>query len=237
MSIRSALEKILPGLFVAGIGWFAAPYVKSKMEGTPLNGVPGILLFWKRTLAQPLPLWVVVAAIGITAVVLTVVLRKRGGSNTKTFLSVVILPTPPPRWSIGAMGTVPYLSVHFHARLAHRADHSLEIVKGYLKGTESVAPFLPLTVAGPYDPSVMVHIGVRPILVKDGQSFTRRVEFVDQFGKKHPTEPITFNPSRPHPHGFGQAGVQINCLICGKSIAMEDLSETAAFPVHKRCVK
>jgi len=235
--VRSALAKILPGLIVAAIGWFAAPYVKAKMEGTPLNGMPGILSFWKRVLTQPVPLALLLAAIGVTAVVLTLLLGKRRMSAEKPTLSVVILPTPPPRWSIGAMATVPFLSLHFHARLAHRAGQSLEIVKGYLKGTECVAPFMPLIVAGAFDPSTMIHIGVRPILVRDGESFTRRVVLIDQFGTKHVTEPITFFPSKPHPHGFSQAGTPINCLICGKTIAMEDLSDSAAIPVHKACVK
>jgi len=45
MSLRTNLRKGTPGLIVGVIGWFGAPYVKSKMEGTKLNGIPGMLDF------------------------------------------------------------------------------------------------------------------------------------------------------------------------------------------------
>ena len=108
---------------------------------------------------------------------------------------------------------VPFMSFSFHARLAHKAEHSLEIVKGYLEGTECVVPFMPLVVTGPYDGSVMVHVGVRPILAKDGQTVTRRVVLVDQFGNKHRTERIRFQSSSLPAARFNPSGNAILCFF------------------------
>jgi hypothetical protein len=117
----------------------------------------------------------------LAVLVFVVVMRRKKGIS-KADLRVVVLPTPEPRWGIGAMKNVPYLSIHFHARLAHQENYSLEIVKAYLEGRTCVAPFPPVVVAGPYDPSTMIHFGLHPILVEDGESVTRRVILIDQFG-------------------------------------------------------
>jgi hypothetical protein len=95
----------------------------------------------------------------LAVLVFVVVMRRKKGIS-KADLRVVVLPTPEPRCGIGAMKNVPYLSIHFHARLAHQENYSLEIVKAYLEGRTCVAPFPPVVVAGPYDPSTMIHFGL-----------------------------------------------------------------------------
>jgi hypothetical protein len=184
-----------------------------------------------------MPLWLTIALVVLVAVALTLFMRKWRGNNTKHDLSVVVLPTPPPRWSIGAMKDVPYLSLHFHARLAHTHEHPLEIVNGYLEGTEGVAPFPPLFVSGRFDGSTMIHLGVRPILADSGNGISRRVVLIDQFGKKHRTNKLTFRESQQPNTRFGPNLSAIACFFCGKSIAMEELHESAAIPAHKNCVK
>jgi hypothetical protein len=156
-------------------------------------------------------------------------------STGKVDLRIVVLPMPPPQWSIGAIGQVPFMSINFHVQMAHMAGHSLQIVKGYLEGTECVAAFVPLVVTGPHDESTMVHFGVRPIIARDGQTFARRVVLVDQFGNKHRTEQIRFAP--PVASRFNSGDSELHCFFCQKTIAMEELSEASRVPAHKACVK
>jgi hypothetical protein len=135
------------------------------------------------------------------------------------------------------MGGTPVLMLRFHAKLAHRSPVSIEIVQAYLQGTKCEAPFLPLVVAGPYDPSVMIHFGVRPILAREGKELTKRVILVDQFGNKHRTkDPVTFRLTVSDPNRFGSAG-PLKCYFCKEEIAMRDLSEAASMPAHKICIK
>jgi hypothetical protein len=204
MELRKLLPPFISGLVVAAIGWFGAPYVRSKMDGTPLNGVEGILGFWKGVVIRPIPAWVAVAIV-ILALAAALAWYRWKMSSREADLRIVVLPTPGPRWNIGAFGATPYMSFSFHARLAHRETFSLEIVKAYLVGTTCVAPFTSLVVAGPNDPPTMVHFGVRPILAEDGESVTRRVVLVDQFGNKHLTEKVRFEASSQPARSFGPA--------------------------------
>lgn len=139
---------ILGALAVPAIGWVAAPIIKAWVDGTPLNGLRGMWAFWKSAAVAPIPAWLgVVIAVGAVLIVIAINKRsKRRGD--KTDLRIVILPTPPPRWGIGAMGNEPYLSLMVRAKLAHRAHESLEIVNVHLQGTACTAPFLPIVVAG-----------------------------------------------------------------------------------------
>jgi hypothetical protein len=213
-------------------------WVNAEMAGTPLNGMPGIVRFWKRVLLGSVPVWlafVFIAAALACCVLWFLAYKKR--TQGKVRLSIVVLSTPPPRWQIGAMAQTPCMNVSLHAQLAHLAKHSLIIVKGYLVGTECVAPFMPVTVTGPYDESVMVHFGVRPILAKDGQAITRRIVLVDQFGNAHRTNPIRIEPGRHSASQFSTSGNPIQCWFCRKVIALEELAETSAVPAHKSCIK
>lgn len=222
------------GPAIAIAGWFAAPYIKSKMDGTPLNGLPGVFAYWKQVIVAPLPAWgvflLVVAAVGITLVALK---RRKMRAN----LSIIVLPHYEPRWGIGAQRTTPFMSLHFQARFATTEDHSLEIVKGYLRGTMPVMLFSHIIVSGRYDEPTMVHLAVRPILAKPGEKVKGRVVLVDQYGSRHLTEKVTFsdNPQPPETFGFGRSTV--NCLICRKEISIEDIHPSASFPVHRQCVK
>jgi hypothetical protein len=234
MEWRKLLPAFVVSLTVAVASWFGAPYVKSKMEGTHLNGVRGIISFWKGVATRPVPTWSAVVAV-LFAVLVFVIVMRRKKEISKADLRIVVLPTPEPRWGIGAIKDVPYLSIHFHARLAHREKYSLEIVKAHLEGTTCVSPFMPVVVAGPYDRSTMIHFGVHPIFVQDGESITRRVFLIDQFGNKHVTEKVTFKPSNAPASRFGAA--PIKCFFCGGTIAMEELHEASAVPAHKRCVR
>jgi hypothetical protein len=225
-------------LFAAVVTAWVGAWVNAKMTGTPLNGVPGIIQFWKGVFLGPVPVWLVL--ILLVSVVSGCFLwftwyKKRARQGVD--LRIVVLSTPPPRWHIGAKAQVPFMSISFHAQMAHMAGHSLQIVKGYLEGTECVAPFIPLVVAGPHDPSTMVHFGVRPILAHDGQSVARRVVLVDQFGNKHRTERIRFEPSSQPATRFSSGGNAVLCWFCQETIAAEELSEASAVPAHKACIK
>ena len=213
-------------------------WVNAAMTGTPLNGVPGIIQFWKSMLQGPVPVWlafvfVVASLAGCVLWFLAYKKRMQG----KVHLSIVVLSTPPPRWHIGAMAQTPYMNVSIHAQLAHMAGHSLIIVKGYLEGTECVAPFMPVAVTGPYDQSVMVHLGVRPILAKDGQAITRRIVLVDQFGNAYRTKRIRIEPGHHLASQFSPSGIPIQCWFCRRTIALEELAEASAVPAHKSCIK
>jgi pimeloyl-ACP methyl ester carboxylesterase len=120
-----------------------------------------------------------------------------------------------------------------HLNLAHRSVDSLKIVSAHLEGTRCEAPFFPLIVAGPHDESQMIHFGVRPIVAKEGRELRRRVVLVDQFGHKHSTQLVTFLPPPAHP----TPSASINCLLCHKPIAAEDLYQGAAIPAHKNCIR
>ena len=219
-------------------GAIVTAWVNAKMTGAPLNGLPGIFHFWSGIFRRSAPVWLVcvllalvVAGCGFWITIHTK--RARG----KVDLRIVVLSTPTPRWNIGAMGQVPVMMVSFHAQLAHKAELSLQIVKGYLSGTECVTPFIPLVVTGPHDSSVMVHFGVRPIPARDGQSIVRRAVLVDQFGDKHRTGRIRFDPGPRLAVGFNTGSTAISCFFCRKPIAMEDLAESSAVPAHKSCIR
>ena len=154
--------KWLGGLAIPAIGWVAAPIIKSKLEGTTLNGLPGILQFWKDVATHPLPVWVLLLLLLAAAAAAFAVLKLRNKPIGKADLRIVVLPTPEARWGIAAAGTRPTLNLHFHANLAHRGSGSLQIVKAYQEGTEPAFPFLPLTVAGAYDESQVIHLGDAP---------------------------------------------------------------------------
>lgn len=237
MNWRKLVKPAIAALSVL-FGAVVTALVNAVITGTPLNGMPGIVQFWKRVLQGSVPVWLalfllVVAIAGCA--VWFLVARKKG--RQKVDLSIVVLSTPPPRWHIGAMAQTPFMNVSIHAQLAHMAGHSLILVKGYLEGTECVAPFMPVTVAGPYDPSVMIHFGVRPIPAKDGEAITRRIVLVDQFGNAHRTKRIRIEPGHHSPTQFSSSGNPILCWFCRKAIALEDLAETSAVPAHKACIK
>jgi len=235
MSLRGAIKVAIP-ITVTIAGWFLTPIIKAKMDGTPLNGLPGILTYWKHVVTAPTPLWAVflVVALAVSGGLIALKMRKK----SKPHLAIVVLPTPEPRWSIGANKKIPFMSLHFHARFATTEEHPIEIVNGYLKGTKSAA-FLSLNivVAGRHDPSLQVHLAVRPILAQPGEKVTGRVVLIDQYGNKHLTERITFadNPLPPEVFGVGRSAV--SCFICGDVISMEDLHPSASFAAHKRCVR
>lgn len=212
-------------------------WVTAKLTGTPLNGVPGILQFWKRMFIHAVPVWVA-GILVIVAAALTVLwaVRQRARSRRKVDLRIVVLPTPPPRWSIGAVANVPVMFLHFHARLAHARERSLEIVKGYLEGTQCAAAFPSVVVTGPFDQSQMVHFGVRPIAARPGKALSGRVILVDQFGDRHRSEKITFQPA-PEPVRSGQPSSTVTCFFCRGAVAVEDRWDTSVGPVHKACVR
>jgi hypothetical protein len=233
MSVRAAAKFLIP-IFVTVAGWFAAPIVKAKMDGTALNGLPGILTYWKHAIASPVPAWaVLLAVIGAVGITLFTLRRRK----KKADLSIIVLPHWEPRWGIGAQRTTPFMSLDFQARFATTEEHSIEIVKGYLRGTKPVMLFSRVIVSGRYDPPTMVHLAVRPILAKPGEKITGRVVLVDQYGSEHLTEKLTFsdNPLPPETFGFGRSTV--NCLICRKEIAVEDIHPAASFPAHRQCIK
>jgi hypothetical protein len=234
MSLRSAAKFLIP-IGVTIIGWFAVPIIKAKMDGTTLNRLPGMLSFWKHVITAPLPVWGVFLLTLAAAGISVFALKKR---KRKANLSIIVLPHMEPRWGIGAMRTTPFMSIHFLVRFTTTEEHSLEIVKCYLKGTTPVMLFTQVIVSGRYDEPTMVHFAVRPILAKPGEKFTARVIFVDQYKSKHLTEKLTFsdNPLPPESFGFGRS-TAVNCLICRKEIALEDIHPSASFPAHRQCVK
>jgi len=141
-------QKVMKPTIAAFSVLFAAvitAWVNAAMTGTPLNGVPGIIRFWKSVLQGSVPVWLafvfVVAALAGCALWFLVYKRRMKG---RARLSIIVLSTPPPRWHIGAMAQTPYMNVSVHAQLAHTGEYSLKIVKGYLEGTECVAPFMPV---------------------------------------------------------------------------------------------
>ena len=136
------------------------------------------------------------------------------------------------------MANEPYLSIMVHANLAHRAQESLQIVNAHLQRTTCTAPFFPVVVAGPYDPPVMMHFGVRPILAKEGKPLRCRMILVDQFGDEHKSEPITFLPPLTSPpNRFGSENALIKCHVCQGPIALGELFEGAHIPAHRTCIK
>ncbi len=228
-----ALQWVSP--LIPIVASFLAPYIDAKLKGTPLNGVPGILSFWKSVLHHPIPAWLAALAIFLTFTFLTAFQRWRRRLAGKSDLGIVVLSAPPARWSKSGKANLPYMSVSFNARFAVRGEQSLEIVKGYLKGTECITPFPPIVVAWPSGCSAVVRVGVRPLLAREGRSVRRRVVLVDQFGDEHLTEPITFEWAKPLVPDW--KANPINCFVCGKPIALEELSELMATPAHKRCVE
>ncbi|MGB8477742.1 MAG: hypothetical protein WCE63_02740 [Acidobacteriaceae bacterium] len=224
-------------LLLALVPAIVAPWVGAKMEGLPLNGLPGILLFWNTAIQHKFSFETWQAALFLLSIVcLALIFRRyrKRQAKAKVGLNIVVIDSPPPSWYIGAVGKVPTMYVHFHAQLAHTGPRALRIVKIYLKGTDCVASFPPIVVTGSDDESVQVHTGVRPILSNNRQGFTRRAILVDQFGNKHQTEPICFQPSaNPIPHALTPMG----CHFCGQPVAMKDLAESAALFAHKKCVR
>ncbi len=229
-----AAGAVLSAILVAAV----TAWINAKMAGTPLNGMPGIIRFWKKVFQGSVPVWfvlIVVVFLAAACLLWFAASRKKTGEKVKP--GIVVLSTPPPRWSIGAMGEVPVMNISLHMRMAHMAEYSLEIVKAYLEGTDCVAPFFPQVVTGPYDPSVMIHFGVRPILAKDGEAFARKIVLLDQFGNKHRTERIRFQPSPKTSPGFAPGGTPLRCMFCQGTIAMEELADFASVPAHKQCIR
>jgi hypothetical protein len=157
----------------------------------------------------------------------------------KTVLSVVVLTAPEPKWHVGAMGKEPMLNLTIHANLAHKSEVSLKIVQVYLKGTKPCGVFFPLFVTGPYDEPSIIHLSVRPVIVKGLDKLTRRIVLVDQFGGEHVTAPVTFStvPVDPARRGVTAENPTIKCHVCDQPVSMMELHESAAIPAHKRCIK
>ena len=116
-------QKVMKPTIAAFSVLFAAvitAWVNAAMTGTPLNGVPGIIRFWKSVLQGSVPVWLafvfVVAALAGCALWFLVYKRRMKG---RARLSIIVLSTPPPRWHIGAMAQTPYMNVSVHAQLAH----------------------------------------------------------------------------------------------------------------------
>jgi hypothetical protein len=221
----------MAGPAVGIIGWLAAPIIKAKIDGTSSGIVPSL----KNTVSAPLPAWVVLL-LAVAVVVITL-----AGLNTrkkKANLSIIVMPHWEPKWGIGAQATKPFMTLDFMAKFATTEEHSLELVKGYLKGTTPVMLLPNIIVSGRYDQPTMVHIWVRPILAQPGEKVTGRVVLIDQYGSEHVTEKITFidNPQPPETFGF-RDGAIVNCLICRKEIAIEDIHPSASFPAHRQCIK
>jgi hypothetical protein len=229
--------KPLGALAVPAIGWVAAPIIKAKFDGTPLNGLAGIIEFWKKLLGRGIPLWVVILVLFAFAIAAVIVVRLRNKRDSKIDLRIVVLPVPEPRWGIAAAANTPTLNLTFHANLAHRAESSLQIVKAYLEGTQPAFPFLPLVVAGPYGQPQVIHLGVRPIIAKPGRALKRKVILVDQFGEKHLTEAVTFMPTSNDVRRFQSGGSEVKCHFCGRTVAMEELSESSHVAAHRACIK
>jgi len=229
--------KAVGSLLVPAIGWLAAPIIKAKLDGSPLNGLTGIIEFWRKLFGQAIPLWAVLLVLMAVAIATVVIVRLKNKPSGKTDLRIVVLPMPEPRWGIAAVGNTPTLNLTFHANLAHRAHGSLQIVKAYLEGTQPAFPFIPLVVAGPYEEAQVIHLGVRPIVAKPGGALRRRVILVDQFGDKHRTEAITFQPTVNDVRRFQSGASEIKCHVCGRSIAMEELSESSHVAAHRACIK
>lgn len=222
-------------LLLALIPVLVAPWVNAAATGTPLNGVSGIVRFWKAAIHRPFgfELWQAVVFLAVVAS-LALAFRAYGKRHSKTGLSIVVLSSPPPRWSIGAHGRTPVMFVHFRAQLAHTGPHALRIVEVYLQGTDCMASLGETVVTGPYDAPVTVHTGVRPILSDGHKTFARRAILVDQFGRKHRTEPIRFQPGpNPIPHAL----TALSCHFCGQPVAVEDLAESAALFAHRKCIR
>jgi hypothetical protein len=224
-------------LLLALIPTVVAPWVDAEMKGIPLNGMPGIARFWLAAARRSFSfeLWQVILFVtAVTAVASALSIRMVKSRRSKPGLSIVILNSPAPSWSIGANGQMPVMFVHFYAQLAHTGPHALRLVKVYLKGTDSVVSFPPIVVTGPYDDAAQIHTGVRPILVNGRRAFTRHAIFVDQFGNRYRTDPICFQPSaNPIPHAL----TAMRCHFCGEPVAMEELAESAALYAHKGCVR
>jgi len=216
------------------VGWFAAPIVKAYLDGTPLHGLPGILRFWKLLALSSIPVWAVVGIVGGSFAVFLGCARRKRMSHDHD-LRVVVSEMPQPQWGIGAIANVPCLNLHLEARLSHRSEESLEIVKAYLQGTEPTGPFLPIVVAAPSGGRGVIHFCVTPVISKEGQELRRRVILIDQYGNKHRTAPVRFRPAKTHP--FGSSGNPINCLVCSKPISMMEFAESSSIPAHKTCVR
>ena len=223
------------GPAVSAAGLFAAPIIKAKMDGTPLNGLPGILAFWKHVITAGVPVWVVLLLMAAATGITFVALKRR---KKKANLSIIVMPHWEPKWGIGAQRTTPCMTLDFQARFATTEEHSLEIVKGYLKGTTPVALLPTIIVSGRYDQPTMVHLWMRPILAQPGEKVTGRVVLIDQYGSEHVTEKITFSDHPLGPEHFGfRYGATVNCLICRKEISIEDIHPSASFPAHRQCIK
>jgi hypothetical protein len=230
--------KALGALVIPAISWVVAPIIKAKLDGSQLNGLSGIVRFWKELLSQEIPLWAVLILVVLAASIATlVILSWKTKPTGKTDLRIVVLPTPEPRWGIAAHGNTPTLNLHFLAQLAHRAEGSLQIVKAFLEGTKPAFAFLPIVVAGPYDEPQMIHLGVRPIIAKPGKVLRRRVILVDQFGDKHRTETISFQPIANDVRQFQGGASEIRCHFCGRSVSIEELSESSHVAAHRACIK
>jgi hypothetical protein len=65
----------------------------------------------------------------------------------------------------------------------------------------------------------------------------RKVVLVDQFGGEHWTKELEFLPGNQPRERFNSEGNPIQCFFCREPISMMELSETAAIPAHKKCVK
>ena len=121
------------------LGWFATPIIKSLLDGT-LSMAFGVCgSSGKELAARPIPAWVGVSGVLAVAVAIPVVAKLR--KRNKVGVRIVVLPTPPAKWGIGAIAILPVLHLHLSARIAHCSGMSLEIVKAYLEGQRQKVHF------------------------------------------------------------------------------------------------
>lgn len=57
------IRNIAGAVAIPVLGWFAAPIIKSLLEGTPLKGLRGMWEFWKDLAERPIPAWVGVSGV------------------------------------------------------------------------------------------------------------------------------------------------------------------------------
>jgi hypothetical protein len=95
-------RKILAALAIPAIGWIVAPITKAWVDGTALNGLLGMWAFWRGVAGKPMPAWLGVVAALAAALIVVAATKRKKRRGYKTELRIVILPTPPPWWGIGA---------------------------------------------------------------------------------------------------------------------------------------
>jgi hypothetical protein len=201
MDLRKLKKPAIAGVSALFVPVVAA-WVNSMMTGTPLNGVPGIIQFWKGIILGSVPVWLF--ALVFVFAIFTLYCAIKYSPSRKPKGKVHFIPD-------GCnTGWAKQHETEMNARIGgtftYEGPDSLIVLMAFLKGTESTN--FDLTLLEPDGRSqgdsqqlflphgkpvrAILYLRLSPVIGTPGQSLRREVIFRDNFNRDFGIGPVDF---------------------------------------------